>query len=172
MSEKLSWIERAEKLVKYHDEAFDFVRRASEQLPVFPEDAHAVARLWVEVEQLDSLVCGLLDEMNTGLLNGKADMDTTRGASMRTGMMDDQYVAYECSWMLLWERGFGVAVNLAIDPRSRAWEANVQSLKSRGSQSIRFPLSEIELKDALVDAYVSEATLDSRASSEFVEEQE
>ena len=158
MSEDLSWIERAKKLVEYHEEAQDFVRRVGEQLPTGPSDAWAVSELWVEADRLDDMICSLLDEMNTGLEDGNAELDTTRGASMRPADFEEEAVFYECSWTLQWRDNRGVVVNIAVEPNARSYEVNVQAIRAEESQRIRHPVTELELKEALINAYVVETT--------------
>ena len=114
MSEELFWLEKAKKMVSYRQEALDFIDRAGEQLPVNPTDAPALSRLWVEADQLDEMICSLLDEMNAYLIEGKGDLDTTRGASVRPYASDQESLVYECAWSLFWDDVKAVSVNLAI----------------------------------------------------------
>lgn len=158
MREEPPWLERARRLVAYHQEALDFVRRVGQQLPVGATDAGMVARLWLEAEELDNLVCALLDEMNTGLLEGKGELDATRGASLRPSASGEESVFYDCVWSLLWGDGRGISVNLAVNSRSGDYEASVRSVEARKVQRIGFPIAEAELKDTLIDAYVAEVT--------------
>ena len=160
MSEELSWIERAKKLVEYHEEAQDFVRRVGKQLPTGPSDALAVSELWVEADRLDDLICSLLDEMNTGLVGGNAELDTTRGASIRPAGFEEEAVFYECSWTLQWGEHRGVLVNLAVEPSARLYEVNVHAIQAEETRSIRHPVTESELKEGLINAYVIETTRD------------
>jgi hypothetical protein len=158
LSEEISWVERARALVAYHQEALDFIRRAGEHLPASPSHALALCRLWVEADALDMMLCSLLDEMNAHLLNAKAEMDTTRGASMRPSVLDEERLFYDCSWTLLWERNRGVSVNLSVEAETGAFEARVLAMRSRQSHGIRFPIVESNLKEALTNAYFAEAT--------------
>lgn len=156
MTEQISWTARAKKLVEYHDEAVDFVGRAAQQgLPSMPEDARAVAHLWLESELLDRTACGLLDQVNTDLLADEGEMDATRGASMHNSVMDEQYLAYECSWTLEWE-GKGIAVVLSVDPRTGGYEAQCLGVHSGEVVSLRFPIADAEIQDALTETYVAE----------------
>ncbi len=156
-TQQISWLERAQKLVAYHQEALGFIQRIGQQLPASPSDALAVGRLWLEAEKLDPTVCGLLDEMNVGLLGGKGELDTTRGASLAQSPADDRLV-YECTWSLRWEDSRGVSVDLAMDSLSEAYYVTVRGLQSGQAERVRFPLDEAELKEALVNAYVADAT--------------
>lgn len=159
MSEDISWIDRAKQLVSYHKEALDFIERAGEQLPAHPGHAGILSRLWVESDGLDDTICSLLHELNSHLLEEQATMDTTRGASMRPTIMDEQSLFYECSWNLLWDdEARGISVNLAIDASTNLFEAHVRSIGASETFGTRFPLSESNLKEALTDAYVSEVT--------------
>lgn len=159
-TQQISWLERAHKLVTYHQEALGFIQRIGQQLPASPSDALAVGRLWLEAEKLDPVVCGLLDEMNVGLLGGKGELDTTRGASLAQSPAEDRLV-YECTWSLRWEDSRGVSVDLALDSLSEAYYITVRGLQSGQAERVRFPLDEAELKEALVNAYVADATFGS-----------
>ena len=159
MSEELCWIDRARTLVGYHQEALEFIARAAEQLPAAsPADALAVGRLWLEADMLDHLVCGLLEEMNTGLIEGRGELDATRGVAPHPHSLDDQGLVYECSWSLLWGDGQGVSVRLAIDPLSEKFQASAAALKTPVTLDLSFPLTQPDLTDALTRAYVAEAT--------------
>jgi len=158
LREELSWIERAKKLVEYHEEAQNFVRRVGKQLPTGPSDALAVSELWVEADRLDDMICSLLDEMNTGLVGGNAELDTTRGASIRPAGFEEEAVFYECSWTLEWGNNRSVLVNLAVEPSARLYEVNVHAIQAEETRSIRHPVTESELKEGLINAYVIETT--------------
>ena len=158
MSEESSWIERAKSQVAYHKQAVAFLERVGRHFPVGPSDTGLVSRLWVEADQLDDLVCGLLEEMNTGLLDRRGTIDTTRGASPCSATSVDDGVAYECSWSLLWGNGPGVSVCLATDTISAGYRVRVRALQDSEAEAVRFPVREAELKDALTAAYVAEAT--------------
>jgi arylformamidase len=158
MSEETPWVEQARRLVAYHQEALDFVSRVGQQLPVSAADAALVGRLWLEADGLDNLVCALLDEMNTGLLEGKGALDATRGASLGPSASSEEAVFYDCVWALLWGDGRGVSVNLAVNSGSRDYEVSVRSIQAKEVQRIGFPVAEAELKGALIDAYVAEVT--------------
>ena len=122
-----------------------------------------LSRLWVESDSLDETICSLLDDLNRHLIEEKATLDTTRGASMRPTIMEEQSLFYDCSWNLLWDNEKrGISVNLAIDSGTNIFEAQVRSIGATESFGVRYPLSESDLKDALTNAYVAEVTLDSR----------
>ncbi len=160
-----SWIERTRRLVDYRREADEFVQRVGGQLPVGPQDAKAVSLLWLEADGLDEKLCSLLNEIDAGLLEGKADeLDITRGATMRPSPLESEDVVYyECTWSLTWGDGLGVFVVLAVDSRSSVIQAHVRGLKSAEVESLRFPLAEADLKEGLTAAYVSEATVADRS---------
>ncbi len=155
----LSWIERARRLAAYHAEAVDFVSRVGQSLPAAPADARAVRELWAEADRLDATVCSLLDVMNSELLGGSGEMDATRGAAIRPMTFEEEALFYECSWLLEWGRGLGVKVDLAVEPRTMFFDANIYALTTDEKINLPYPISESELKDGLVDAYVSEVTL-------------
>lgn len=157
MSDEMSWTDKARRMAEFHSEALEFIERAGQHLPVSHADAPAVSRLWLEAEELDDFICGLLEEMNAELLDGSASVDTTRGASPRIGAMDQHYAAYDCAWSLLWDEGRSVSMILSIDSQTMTCEARVTGTKSGRARGMGFPVSERELKDALTDAYVAEA---------------
>lgn len=158
MGAETSWTGEAKKLVAYHREAQDFIRRAGDELPVSTDDALALGRLWVEADKLDELVCTLLDKLNKELLEGKAEFDTTRGASVRRSRLDDgETLFYDCAWSLTWE-GCSVVVNLSVDAKTSLYEAQVAAGAAKEVLPVSHPISESALKAALVSAYVAEAT--------------
>ena len=154
----LSWIERARRLAAYHAEAVDFVARVGQGLPAAPGDARAVRELWAEADRLDAMVCSLLDEMNRELLGGSGEMGATRGAAIRPLTFEEEALFYECSWLLEWGQGSTVKVDLAVEPRTMFFDANVYALTTEEKINLPHPIIESELKDGLVDAYVAEAT--------------
>ncbi len=163
MAEGADWLERIRKRVSYYEEALDFIGRVGKQLDVTPADAPALCMLWVEADALDETICSLVSEINDGLLEGRGELDITRGASVRptgpTPGPDQESVFYECSWTLTWDDALGVSVNLAIDPRVMMPEGEVRAAKAGLTRRTRYPLEESDLKGALADAYVAEVTL-------------
>ena len=158
MSSEHSWTEKAKKLVEYHREAQDFIRRAGDQLPVSQDDAPALGRLWVEADQLDELIGTLLGQLNSDLLGDAAEFDTTRGASVRRSrLVDQETLFFECTWSLTWEDR-SVVVNLSVDAKTSLYEAHVAAGSAREVHPISHPMSESALKAALVSAYVAETT--------------
>ena len=159
MNDAHSWIDRARRLVAYHAEATDFVRRVGQSLPASPQDAAAVRELWAEADRLDATVCSLLEEMNRELLGGAGQLDVTRGADIRPLTFEEEALFYECSWVLEWGRGRAVKVDLAVEPRTMFFDANVHAVSADDKTNLPHPISESELKDSLVNAYVAEATI-------------
>ncbi len=163
-SQQISWTERARRMVAYHAEALDFINRASEHYPVSAADVEALMRLWVEADNLDDMILPLLDELNTELIGGGGELDTTRGVSMRpsalSGLTDSDaaIVVYECAWSLTWANTRGVSVNLAIDADG-VFYANVTGAASRREERTGYPLTTAGLQDALIAVYVAEAVL-------------
>ena len=150
-------------MVAYHQEALNFIRRASEHFAVSSEHVELVMRLWVDADDLDALVLPLLDALNVELLGGAAELDTTRGVSVRPSALgaiegtDAEEVVYECIWSLNWESGRGVSVALSVS------SSGVFQVQARGSISSRehrisYPPAERALQEALTAAYVAEAT--------------
>ena len=110
-SEDMSWIERARRMAEYHPDALDFIRRASAHFPVAAHHVQLLLRLWVEADTLDALILPLLDEMNTELLCGQGELETTRGrlhAAVRVGRAHGRR-----------RRRGGVRVPMVVEPRHR-----------------------------------------------------
>ncbi len=164
-NEKPDWLDRARRLREYRREALEFIERVQSQFPVSREHARAVSILWYEADQRDDTVCSLLAEMNSGLLDGSAELDITRGASLRAigfgmGLPPEQAVFYECAWSLAWGDGRGVAVVLAIDPRNSAFDAHVRALKTKEAHRVPYPFTEADLTEPLTFAYLFESAAD------------
>ena len=158
MSSETSWTDRGKKLVEYHPQAQDFIRRAGGRLPVSQDDAPVLSRLWVEADGLDELVCTLLDQLNNDLLKGEAEFDTTRGSSVRRSRLDQQEsLFYDCTWSLAWE-GRSVVVNLSVEAKTSLYEAQVGAGSANEVHPVSHPFSENALKAALISAYVAEVT--------------
>lgn len=163
MTNEFSWLDRAKRLIEYHPDALDFIRRAGEQLPVSPGEAGLVSRLWSESDMLDGLICNLLEEMNVSLRQAQGEVDTTRGVAVRATGLSEESIFYECSWSLLWDDGDGISVNLAIEPGTDRFDAEVRAIGASEIVKLRYPFTESDLKDALTTAYVAEATKDGPA---------
>ena len=155
MTESSSWLERAKRLLKYRREAAEFLDRVSRQLPVSPSDAASVSLLWEAADELDALACGLLNEMNAGLMAGRAELDTTRGAIP----VGTDGVTYECCWTLAWNDGLGLSVRLSTDPRHSTLELLVRSTRSAEERQVPYPTTEDDFKLALAQAYAAEASI-------------
>ncbi len=155
MRDSSSWLERAKRLVKYRREAAEFLERVGQQLPVSPSDAASVSLLWEEADELDAMVCGLLNEMNAGLMAGRAELDTTRSA-LPAGT---EGVTYECCWTLAWNGGLGLSVKLSTDPRYSTLELCVHSARSTEERRVPYPTTEDDFKLALAQAYAAEASI-------------
>ena len=158
------WIDHARRMVEYHSEALGFIERASEHFATNPEHAQLLLRLWVEADILDGIVLQALDELNVGLLDGRGELDTTRGVTMQPSalgvlgdMSADEEITYECIWSLIWGAGRGVSVTLSAN------DNGVFQVQARGTSSLRehrvgYPVTIGALQDALVNVYVAEAT--------------
>ncbi len=161
---QITWTERARRMVAYHAEALDFINRAAEHYPVSAADAGVLTRLWMEADGVDDLILPLLDELNSELVGGSGELDTTRGVSLLSSALSDitdtaaLVVVYECSWSLKWADGCGASVNLAIDADGMFY-AKVRGEASRHEEITGFPLTAGRLQDALVAVYFAEATL-------------
>ena len=158
MAESRAWLDRAKRLVGYHQEALDFIDRVRGQLPV--DDSYAVylSRLWVEADELDQTVCSLLEDVNHHLIEGSGEMDTTRGAAVRPSLLAEETLFFECSWSLTWSNGKSISLGLAIDATTGVFEALASGQLSNTTQTVRFPVTESALKDAFTQVYVVEAT--------------
>ena len=156
MKDSSSWLDRAKRLLKYRREAVEFLERVSQQLPVSPSDAASVSLLWEAADELDSMVCGLLNEMNSGLMAGRAELDTTRGAVP----VGTDGVAYQCCWTLAWNDGRGLSVKLSTDPRYSTLELLVRAARSAEERRVPYPTTEDDFKLALAQAYAAEASID------------
>ena len=166
--DKDSWLDQARKLAEYRREALGFIGRAGKQFPVAPEHAKAVSRLWIAADEVDDLVCGLLEEMNRGLLGGKGELDTTRGAAVRPHGVEET-LFYDCTWSLLWNESLGVFVNLAIEPQSEIFVVRALALRAEEEERLPFPTDGAALKSALARVYAAEMTIEDTLK-EFLEE--
>ena len=158
------WIDHARRMVEYHSEALGFIERASEHFATNPEHAQLLLRLWVKADILDGIVLQALDELNVGLLDGRGELDTTRGVTMQPsalGVLGDmsayEEITYECIWSLIWGAGRGVSVALSAN------DNGVYQVQARGTSSlcehrVGYPVTIGALQDALVNVYVAEAT--------------
>lgn len=182
MAESLSsWIERVRRLVAYQQEAIGFLERVRQQFPqATPHHALAVARLWLLADEVDPFLCTLLEELNRGLLEGKGQLDTTRGAHVRREEMPlgpglegvpglvpalegKEVMRYDCTWSLRWEPGRTVAVQLTVEPDSEAFRGAVMAHQSHYTRDIICPVRPGErqrfeegVRDALLECFASE----------------
>jgi len=150
-------------MVAYHQEALNFIRRASEHFAVSSEHVELVMRLWVDADDLDALVLPLLDALNVELLRGAAELDTTRGVSVQPSALgaiegsDAGEVVYECIWSVNWESDRGVSVVLSVSS-SNVFQVHARSSASNREHRIGYPPTKTALQEALTAAYVAEAT--------------
>ena len=153
-----SWILQTQELLSKAYEARDFVERAAENFPTaLPTHAIAIARLWQRAESLDGTIGSHLNMMNAELFEGKGEVETTRGASLRAIMVGEQLLMYDCTWTLSWNRNTrGILVKFSIEPEMESLHLRVENLTVAGGQDIRYPLYEDQLSDALAKAYVLE----------------
>ncbi len=158
MTDSKPWLDEAKKLLEYRREAAEFLERAAQQLPVSHDDAGAVSALWHEAEGLDAMVCTLLDQINTVLLDGRGELDTTRGVSPLGSPADAERVVYECSWTLDWGDCLGISVKLSTDPRYSSFELLVRATRAAEERRVPHPAAEDDLKLALAHTYAAEAS--------------
>ena len=159
----MPWIERARRMVDYYPDALNFIHRASEHFAVSSEQVELVMRLWVDADDIDALILPLLDMLNIELLDGAAELDTTRGVSVQPSALgaidgsEAEEVVYECIWSLSWESGRGVSVSLSVNS-SGVFQAQARGKASSREHRIGHPTTERAIQDALTAAYVAEAT--------------
>ena len=150
-------------MVAYHEDALTFIHRASEHFAVSSEHIELVMRLWVDADDLDALILPLLDALNVDLLDGKAELDTTRGVTAQPSAFgaidgaDAEEVVYECIWSLSWGAGREVSVALSANS-SGVFHVKARRKASSSEHRIGHPPSERAIQDALTAAYVAEAT--------------
>ena len=163
LPQKPSWTDRARRMVEYHPDALDFIRRASEHFPTHAGHVQLLLRLWIEADALDALILPMLDEMNAELLHGSAEIDTTRGVSTQPSPLsgfDDgasDEVLYECFWSISCPDGRGVSVVLAVSD-SGVFQAHARGSVSAHEHRVGYPVAKDALQDALVAIYVAETT--------------
>ena len=161
--EDVPWTERARRMVAYYEDALDFIHRASEHFAVSSGHIELVMQLWVDADDLDPLILPLLDALNVDLLDGKAELDTTRGVSAQPsafGALDEseaEEVVYECIWSLNWGSGRGVSIALSVNS-SGVFHVQARGKASGREHRIGHPPTERAIQDALTAAYVAEAT--------------
>lgn len=146
------WVERAMNLIRYHDEALEFISRASANLPTAAKDTEAVCLLWDEADGLDRTVSGHLATINDRLLDGRGQFDVTRGADMTYRFGAEEMLVYQCTWTLMWDGHRRIVVVLAIEPRSKSLDAWVGAVEGEGI-TLSVPITNLQLEDALVITY-------------------
>jgi len=151
------WIERAASLVRYREEAISFISRASANLPADAEDAEAVCLLWEEADGLDRKVSEHFTALNAGLLDGRGQIDVTRGADIPHQSGAQGLLVYQCTWALSWDDDRDILVVLAIEPRSKRFSAWV-AVAGAEAITLSVPINDIGLEDALAVAYYRAAT--------------
>lgn len=182
MAENLSsWIERVRRLVAYQQDAVGFLERVRQQFPLaVPQHAPALARLWLLADELDPFLCTLLEELNRSLLEGKGQVDTTRGAQVRQEGMPlrpglegipglapqlegRETMRYDCTWSLRWEPGKAVAVQLSVEPDSEVFQGVAMAHQARIARDVACPIRSGErqrfeegVRDALLECFASE----------------
>ncbi len=155
------WIAQTREFLELTREAREFVERAAETFPkAIVEDAQAVARLWQHAAALDPQVYPLLEEINQHLLEGKGEVDMTRGASVRSilpGVVQEELLFYECTWTLNWEEAnHQIFVKLAVEPQMESFHLQVSSFNTLRPVDVRLPVEVEQFKEALKKVYVQE----------------
>jgi hypothetical protein len=151
------WIEKAASLVRYREEALSFIERASASLPAVPEDAEAVCLLWEEADGLDRKVSERFTAMNDGLLDGRGQLDVTRGADISRRPEAQELLVYQCTWAFQWDEDRDISVVLAIEPRSARFSAWVTA-GGEDAMPLSIPIDDTRLEDTLAIAYYRAAT--------------
>ena len=156
------WIERAANLVRYQDEAISFIARASASMPADAEDVEAVCLLWEEADGLDRKVSEHFTALNEGLLDGRGQLDLTRGADMSQRSEVQGLLVYQCTWAFQWDDDRDISVVLAIEPKSKRFSAWVAAA---GTETITLsvPIDDTGLENALAVAYYRAATRSPRS---------
>ena len=151
------WVERAANLVRYRDEALEFIARAGANLPAETRDMEAVCLLWDEADGLDRTVSDHFTAIIDGLLDGRGQLDVTRGANMTQRFGAEGMLVYQCAWTLAWDDHRRIAVVLAIEPRSGSFDAWVGAAEAEAT-TLPVPITDSRLEDALAIAYFRAAT--------------
>ncbi len=157
-TEQLSLKARSERLrsmVAYAEDAFNFVSRASSQLPTDESDIHILCRLWTLADEYDVTICESLAKFDSVLTEPAGELDITRSVeawpSANSGAPDDlipDNLVYVCSWEMLRSQGRSVTVRMSIDRASG--EPSVEVADSGGRrQRVPFPDG---MNDELLDA--------------------
>ena len=157
-----NWLDMAKELVEQRREVLAFIARVQDQFPrAQRRHAAAVVSLWLTANELDQELYGLLGEMSQHLLEGRAEQDTVRGATVGTlGVRPDVFY-YNCSWLLAWGQEQGVTIDLAIDPEEEIFFLHVLGIRSGQGTRIAYPSLNLDaVREALVAAFVAEVTVD------------
>ena len=161
----MDWIERASRMVAYHPEAVDFIRRASDYFPVDMAHVNLLLRLWVEADDMDAMILPLLHELNARLLDEEGIIETNRGASSQPTAFaaisdaNAEEIVYECFWHLNWGDILALSVVLSVNGDG-VFQVRARGEASASEHRIGYPPSENAVKDALVAVYVAEQTAD------------
>lgn len=143
------WTEEVRRLADYHREAAEFLQRVRQRFPqAHPRHVGAVARLWLSADELDPLVCSVLEELNRALLEGKGEVDTTRGASLRPDLVGREALHYECAWALTWPTG-ALRVRLSVEPEDPSPRLEVAAERAGERERLAYPVDPDRLRRAL-----------------------
>ena len=174
------WIQETLAAVEKRLEAFKFLERVREQCPSASLlHAESVTRLWSASEDVDYLLCPLLETLQNSLLMQSSEIVTTQGATIRhanglalpraskenqTGLDPEpiaEVLVYECSWSLQWENTKkSITITLSLEPVNNTITAKVSAKSWPIPQEIIFPISESQLKLVLSEYLVKELTSD------------
>jgi hypothetical protein len=161
-----TWILRTQRAVGYREEVLEFLARVREQIATCsPLHASVVTRLWLAADELDSVVCDLLGQLNESLVGGEGEVETTRGASMpqeqrvEPDAPEAQGPVYQCTWSLSWDQGRkGVSLVLTAGARDGPLTASVTSRSARARRDLPHPPGDGALEEALGEVFVEEST--------------
>jgi len=144
-----AWTEQVRQLLEYHREAGEFLQRVRQRFPqAHPRHIASVARLWLSADDLDPLVCSTLEDLNRAFLEGRGDLDLTRGASLRPDLMGREVLYYECAWTLTWDGG-ALRVRLSVEAGEGSPMLEVSAEEARERERLAYPVDPERFRQAL-----------------------
>ena len=148
-----TWVDRTRRMVGYRDEALDFLRRASQQVPVLESDVGLVCNLWALADEYDELICRALTEFDTALFESPGELDITRGVETRPTPEDESNVVFLCTWAVV--RPDRESVSCILYGKQFAADVGMEVRDSRGvGHPISFPIiNPSDLYEKLSDSF-------------------
>lgn len=136
------WIDRAQRMVDYREEAADFLRRASSILPAIELDVELVCRLWTAADEYDIYICEALQRFDQALFDVQGQLEITRGAEPASGPNTDERLVYLCTWALVRPEDQSTSVVLSADQVSGRLDFEVRD-SAGGRRSLGFPIAKM-----------------------------